>query len=183
MRVCQSRATLTCEDWLGQQTQEGRMKYISRIVLLPVVSILAITWPARAQTRVQSGGNWCVSCATVDYPLSGTVNVTGGDLLVVMSLSCNSGTAGCTSTTPQRSKVAILKAALVGQSLRFRWRRTHEVRSAGGACSGEPGTSNVGIGFRYERAFCLELFQRPPDFSSEPAILLSALRTLDVEGA
>ncbi len=73
------------------------MKYISRIVLLPVVSILAIAWPGRAQTRIQSGGNWCVSCTTVGYPVSGTVNVTGGDLLVVMSLSCNSGTAGCTS--------------------------------------------------------------------------------------
>jgi hypothetical protein len=41
-----------------------------------------------------------VSCSTVNYPLSGTVNVTGGDLLVVMSLSCNSGTAGCTANAP-----------------------------------------------------------------------------------
>jgi hypothetical protein len=73
------------------------MKYISRIVLLAVASILAIGLPGRAQTRVQSGGNWCSSCTTVDYPLAGTVNVTSGDLLVVMSLSCNSGTAGCTS--------------------------------------------------------------------------------------
>jgi hypothetical protein len=73
---------------------------MGRIFFLLVASILATAWSGRAQTRVQSGGNWCLSCTTVNYPLSGTVNVTGGDLLVVMSLSCNSGTAGCTTNAP-----------------------------------------------------------------------------------